>query len=50
MNNVAREVSTLTGLPYDELRKAVEHYSANDNETRKWAKYAMGTLHAMGTP
>jgi hypothetical protein len=50
MNNVAQEVSTLTGLKSDDILKAITHFSANDNETRKWVKYTMGTLHVSGTP
>lgn len=50
MNNVAKAVSTLTGLSNEDIRKEIAHYSTTDNETRKWIKYAMGTLHVSGTP
>lgn len=50
MNNLAKEVSALTGLPTEDIRKEVAHYSDTDGETRKWVKYAMGTLRVSGTP
>lgn len=50
MANVAREVSSVTGLGVDLIRAEVAHFSPSDYEARKWAKYAMGTLHVSGTP
>ena len=50
MDTIAKEASIVSGVSYDDLRKEVKHYSTTDNETRKWAKYAMGTLHVSGTP
>lgn len=50
MDKVASEVSRLTELDEADIRKEIMHFSDTDYETRQWAKYAMGTLHASGTP
>lgn len=50
MDNVAREVSDITGLSQTDVRAAVAKSSDYDYEVRKWAKYVMGTLHVSGTP
>jgi hypothetical protein len=50
MDNLAKETSTLTTLSYDDLRKEVAHFSVTDNATRRWIKYAMGTLHIASAP
>ncbi len=50
MDKIASEVAQLTGLLEEDIRREISHFSDTDYETRKWAKYAMGTLHVSGTP
>ena len=50
MDKVAQETSEKTGLSFLDVRKEVAHMSGTDRETRKWVKYAMGSLHVSGTP
>lgn len=50
MDELSADLSTITGLDQDEIRKQVAHYSTTDRDTRKWVKYAMGTLHAGSAP
>ena len=50
LDNLAKDASTQTGLAYDDLRREVNHGSTSDGGTRRWLKYAMGTLHAGSAP
>lgn len=50
MDKIASEVARLTELDEADIRKEIMHFSDTDYETRKWLKYAMGTLHVSGTP
>lgn len=50
LDSLAQTVASLTGLPESDLRTQIAHFSDYDYLTRKWAKYAMGTLHASFTP
>ena len=50
MDELAKDLSTFTGLDEAEIRKEVAHYSKTDGKTRSWVKYAMGTLHAGSAP
>jgi protein-disulfide isomerase len=50
LNNLAGQVSSLTGLPKDQIRTELAHYSTTDGLTRQWSKYAMGSLRMPGTP
>jgi DNA topoisomerase VI subunit B len=50
LNNLAGQVSSLTGLPRDDVRTELAHFSKTDNLTRQWSKYVMGSLRLPGTP
>jgi DNA topoisomerase VI subunit B len=50
LNNLAAQVSSLTGLPRDDIRTELAHYSTTDGLTRQWSKYVMGSLRIPGTP
>lgn len=50
LDNLAKEVSSQTGLPQADIRTQISQYADYDYETRKWEKYSMGTLHAAFTP
>lgn len=50
LNNLAGQVSSLTGLPKDQIRPELAHYSKTDGLTRQWSKYVMGSLRIPGTP
>ena len=40
MDKLAKEGSSVTGLPEEDIRKQVAHFSDSDYGTRKWVKYA----------
>jgi hypothetical protein len=50
LNNLAGQVSSLTGLSRDDIRKEIAHFSTTDGLTRQWSKYVMGSLRIPGTP
>jgi hypothetical protein len=50
MDALAKETSSVTGLPQEDIRKEVAHFSGSSNSTRMAVKYAMGTLHASAAP
>jgi DNA topoisomerase VI subunit B len=50
LNNLAGQVSSLTGLPRDAVRTELAHFSATDGLAREWEKYVMGSLRIPGTP
>ena len=50
LNNLAGQASSLTGLPRDDIRKEIAHFSTTDGLTRQWSKYVMGSLRIPGTP